>query len=87
MKTIWKFHLIVETNQRFTIPRGARFLSVQGQHDEIVMWWLVDPRQPPESRRFSVYGTGHDMPDNPGAYLGTVQTDGGGFVWHAFEVS
>jgi hypothetical protein len=34
-----------------------------------------------------MYGTGHDMPDDPGQYVGTFQMHGGALVFHLFEVN
>jgi len=87
MKTIYKYKLQSLSGQRVDIPRNAHFLSVQEQHGEPVMWWLVDTDYPPEAHRFAIYGTGHYMPDSPGAYLGTFQVRDGELVFHLFEVT
>jgi len=36
-------------------------------------------------RTFHVYGTGHNLLDDPGRYVGTVQACGERAVWHVFE--
>jgi hypothetical protein len=30
-------------------------------------------------------GTGHEMSDNPGTYIGTAMLDGGNLVFHVYE--
>lgn len=82
-KRIYKFNILVATDQEIHMPRGARVLSVQTQHDTPQMWVLVDDTQPYEGRVFSVYGTGHSVPEDPGRYRGTWQE--GSLVWHLFE--
>lgn len=83
MKTIWKYILQPETTVQ--MPREARILCVQEQHGNTCLWALVDPQQPRETRRFNTYGTGFDMPENPGQYIGTFQVESGRLVFHVFE--
>lgn len=83
---IWKYTIQVAKNQLLEIPEGGRILDVQAQRDEICLWVLVDPYCSQVTREFSVYGTGHDVPNNELLeHVGTVQTAGGAFVWHIFE--
>lgn len=84
MQTIWKFPLILG-DLTHSMPRGATVLHAQLQRDEPVMWALVDPSQPQEQRAFSVYGTGQELPDDPGEYIATFQMHGGALVFHVFE--
>lgn len=84
METIWKVPISVEGGS-FDLPIGAEILTVQEQHNNITMWVVVDPDQPTETRHITVYGTGQPLPENPGIYQGTVQTNGGALVWHVFE--
>ena len=85
MKTIWKYKL--SPDNKIVMPRDAEVLSIQLQGASGVpyMWVLVNPDAETETRVFKIYGTGYDMPDNPGKHLGTVMTDGGAFVLHVFE--
>jgi hypothetical protein len=83
MKTIWKWTLQPETT--IAVPRGAEILTVQAQHNEPQIWMLVDPNAETEERTFQIHGTGHDIPDAPGKYIGTFQLRGGALVLHAFE--
>ena len=85
-KKIWKFTFPVTNRSDIPMPKGAKLLSVQRQDGDICVWALVDPVAPTETRRFAVYGTGQLVPDDPGAYVGTVQQLDGRLVWHVFEV-
>ena len=85
MKTIWKYTLEPETE--IELPVLCKILKVDSQHGRAVMWAFVDPGVEREKRKFVVYGTGHDMPDNPGVYIGTFQLKGGDLVFHVFEVA
>jgi hypothetical protein len=83
MKTAWKF--ILQPKTTVEIPDGAKILHVAQQGDHLCMWALVDPEQPKVKRYFSVYGTGFDMPDDPGEFIGTALMNGGSLVFHIFE--
>jgi hypothetical protein len=67
------------------MPHGAKLLAVQEQRGEAQLWALVDPGAKTYPRSFRVYGTGHDMPDDPGQYVGTFQICGCAMVFHVFE--
>ena len=84
MKTIWKFTL--KPNCTLEMPIGAEILTVQEQYGHPQMWALVDRYADTELREFNIYGTGQDLPDSPGAHVGTFQLNGGAFVFHVFEV-
>jgi hypothetical protein len=66
------------------MPIGARILHVGAQGDEVCVWALVNPSHGTEYRRIDAYGTGHDVPLDPGRYLGTAQMDNG-LVFHLFD--
>lgn len=83
MKTIWKYEMLLR-NSIFTIPEGAEFLMVQRQGNFPCIWFLVSPNATKECRKFSAYGTGQEVPYDPGIYRGTIQT-GNGLVHHIFE--
>jgi hypothetical protein len=91
MKAIWKYPLDLNVFSRarqweFDVPKGATPLCLQMQHGTPTLWMMVDAKAPTENRRFTMYGTGHEMPEDPGQYIGTFQLDGGLFVFHVFEV-
>jgi hypothetical protein len=87
MHTIWKTALsVVGEPQLVRFPRGAELLSVQMQDGfQPVLWARVESSAPLESRVIAMYGTGWPLPADPGEYLGTVQDERGGLVWHFYE--
>jgi hypothetical protein len=85
MKTIWKWKLGPETT--INMPHGAKLLAVQDQNGEPHLWAMVDPSAKTYPRTFRVYGTGHNMPDEPGQYVGTVQMREWAMVVHVFEAN
>lgn len=82
MKTIHKYPLKVADTQKLQLPWKAQVLSVQFQAGELMMWALVTPDAPKVERTIHTYGTGHQVPVDPGTHIGTVQQ--GGLVWHLF---
>ncbi len=83
MKTIWKYKINPDNN--LEIPQGGIVLSVQTQEDQPCMWVLVDSFNKNELRKFKAYGTGHQLPENSGKYIGTFQVENGSLVFHLFE--
>ena len=60
-----------------------RFLSVQKQGDQLVLWAITETMKPEEDWYVYGLGTGWPLLDNiRGEYLGTVQD--GAYVWHFF---
>ena len=58
------------------------------RNDVIYVWAIhSDSAQSEGSRRFRVFGTGHELPANtrPENVLGSVQTRDGQFVWHLVD--
>jgi hypothetical protein len=87
MATIYKYQLEPGRTE-LRMPEGAQVLTVQMQHGEVCMWAKVDPGAPQEDRAFEVYGTGHQMPDEPRlVYVATFQMEGGALVWHVFDAT
>ena len=79
---IIKFKLGIGTT-RLEVPKHATLLSIQVQHEEVVAWFNADCSGK-TIRTFVSCVTGGEAPD--GAYVGTVQLEGGRFVLHYFEV-
>ena len=82
MKTIWKFPLEIVDRQPVSIPVGAQLLDVQMQGDQPCLWALVDTESPRITLVVRIYGTGHEIRDDPGLYLGTFQERT--LVFHVF---
>ena len=99
MRSIWKFPLGVrpdDTAAEVTMPEGAAIVHFEAlvsgriadpetiqQHPTV--WALVDSDNPPEPRRFRIFGTGHPLPRGA-RHVGTYGDVGGPFVWHVFEM-
>lgn len=82
MKTVYKYKLNMDGSVE--LPPNAEILHVNHQDGEPYIWALVDKdAKPGVERHIRVYGTGHDIPDNPGRYINTFFA--GCFVWHVFE--
>jgi hypothetical protein len=93
MLTIWKFPLGPSLDDiRISMPKGAKVLSVQAQHDAPMVWAIVQPDADKETRRFVVFGTGHpiahhDIDVVASRFVGTFQMSGGALVFHLFEAA
>ena len=65
------------------LPKGAEIVAFGEQGEDVFIWAIVDPENPPETRKFFIVGTGHQLPPEPYAYIGTLFI--GPLVLHAFE--
>lgn len=83
MKSVWKFKL--HPYARNMLPVGAKPLSVHAQGSDLCLWALVDTDAPLEDREFVIVGTGHELYDHAGAFIGSALLAGGEFVLHVFE--
>lgn len=83
---IWKFPMHTP-DRLIEMPEWAIVLHFGMQGSVWTFWAEVDadPSVRKVTRRFRVYGTGHDLPEDGGSYIGTAQHEG--FVWHLFEVN
>lgn len=86
MRTIHKFLLNGTGKTSFTSYTGSKIISAGIQQgNQLVVWVEVDTAVRGISQHdVWVYGTGWELPGNPGRYIGTVG-DSGGFVWHIYE--
>ena len=86
MNAIWKWAIEPGTTE-LQMPVDAQVLTVQMQGGAPQLWAKVDPAAPKVTRTFAVYGTGHQMPDDPRVqYVATFQMHDGALVWHVFEM-
>lgn len=89
MIRVFKYQLQNGGRAVVMMPKFARVLSVGNQHEELMLWALVDDTNDPESRTFFVAVTGQELwlyrQTDP--FIGTVLFDNGGFVVHVFEVA
>lgn len=67
------------------MPEEAHLLTLQVQQGVPTLWAQVNPEAPVVRRIFQWVGTGQKAPAD-GTYVGTVQLQGGQFVFHLYEV-
>lgn len=89
MKKIFKYTIPVGDSIVVEMPEGSEIISVKEQDNEIKAWAIVEdsPDVDMESRKFRVFGTGHELPDDTSEllFLGTVLLFDGKLVFHVFE--
>ncbi len=84
-KTIFKYPLRIEDEQTFAVPVGTRALSVQFQDNSLCLWAMVEADSVHVTAGVSIRGTGHPCDDlDSENYIGTVQQEDIGLVWHVF---
>lgn len=83
MKTIWKFPFTEDYTVEALVPDQAEVLCAQLQGSVPCLWIRVDTEWPKVTRKFKIFGTGHDVPSDA-KYVSTFQSPP--FVWHVFEV-
>lgn len=85
-RKIYKYDVPLGDEFTVRMPKGAKILCIQNQHDFPRMWAEVDSGQLSELRYFVIQGTGHVMREGNLAYVGTFQIHQGDLVFHVFEV-
>lgn len=92
MKTIYKYS--VPPTGNFYMPPDAVLLSVAVQDQRLVAYAIteqlpprriVDVQQTVKQYRLLIIGTGHDLPPNPGKFLGTHLLMDGRLALHVFD--
>ncbi len=88
MRKVFKYDVPVEDVFTLDMPEGAKILSFQTQRDLPMIWALVNPDAPMQSRKFRLAGTGHPIADYDDelSFVATCQMMGGSLVWHLFEL-
>jgi len=84
---IWKYILTLSGEpQEFHVPIDSKWLTVDIQDHDIVIWAECNVERDKEPRILQIYGTGNEIHEDEYRrhYIGTVQLDG--YVWHIFEV-
>lgn len=87
MKTVYKFTLGVN-DVAIMMPVGAEILSAAFQQDTLCIWAKVDTEAERRPRKFKVFGTGQEIPDEfDNKNLKFIDTSFiNWFVFHVFEV-
>jgi len=87
MTTIYKYEIPLR-GVTVELPSVSKPLCVGVQDGKIMIWIELDTALflPKTNRKFEVFGTGHEQPQDMGVsrnYIGTVFIDS--FVWHIYE--
>jgi len=86
MKKIYKYEIQAEDIQRIDIP-SERILSVQEQHNKIVVYALIDTENTTlQTYEFGMNGTGNPITFEVETFefLGTVKLYDGSLMFHVF---
>lgn len=89
MKVIFKYQAPMQVRFSFSMPAGAEILTTQVQRKDICIWAKVERGGANEVRNFLLIGTGHEFDESELGrleYVGTLQVEGGEFVFHLFEI-
>jgi hypothetical protein len=79
MKTIYKYSI----NDSVPVPEHFKVLTAAFQGGDPYIWIELDPNREAKMQvQFSIFGTGGELPENPGIYLNTVFQNE--FVWHIY---
>lgn len=85
---IFKYVLETVGSQIIDVPLGAKFLSVNSQHDKLCLWAIVDPDQEKRERwGVEICGTGlsaDHVVDGTYQFIGTYVVNHGLLVWHVW---
>lgn len=84
-RTIFKYRIQFEVEQKLELPVSHEILTLQMQGDYAFIWALVDPDEVKGEFAFRIVGTGHREVLDTDKYVGTYQVDG--FVWHLFQIN
>lgn len=84
MRRAYKYP-IPHTNPKFSVilPEGWKFMRVNFQGPELMMWAEVEPDAKKDVVHFQCFGTGHDIPDG---FKYLTSFDQGPFVYHLYLV-
>lgn len=86
MKTIYRYTLELTDKQEVQMPALSNILCVQMQGGKAHIWAQVDSNATKESRLIGIFGTGNPIPSNPMRYIGTIQIELHGLVFHVYEI-
>lgn len=84
MKTIHKYELQINDTIQVETDYVERWLSVDVQRGQPVIWAEVDTDKPKQTHTLCIRGTGHPMTGSECSFLGTILLDDGSLVFHVF---
>ena len=61
---IYKYRIDESRNSSIQLPEGAQILSAGVQDARIFIWAIVDESRDLEERKFCVFGTGWELPED-----------------------
>lgn len=82
--TVHKFVLDIVDEATFSSHPITRWLDVQLQHGEAVVWACVDTSRKARAHKVYIRGTGHPFTGDEGEHIGTFQMNNGTLVFHLF---
>jgi hypothetical protein len=85
---VLRYEVPVDDEWHFHDLSGA-ILHVAARQPDVVEFWAYSSGGPTLTRAFTVFGTGHPLPEwaTPDRHRGSVITAGGALVWHLFEAT
>lgn len=83
MRRIYKYYLELTVQSVDVHGSDAIVRHVGMQNDRLTMWVECETTKPMVSRKFIVFGTGHDIDGNSWKWCGTTQD--GPLVWHVYS--
>lgn len=87
MRVIHKFLVEVGDRREIKSHKVIRWLDVQVQSGDVVVWAEVDAATDLETSVIHIRGTGHPMDGSEGRHIGTFQLSCGSLVFHVFADS
>lgn len=81
---ICKFHIEIEMENIIQAPSGTIWLSAQLQHNQIVVWGIVNPDNASTNYKTYVLPTGAAISQMSAKFMGTVQLGSGSMILHIF---
>ena len=86
MKTIWKFTLEITDKQVIMLPEQSKIICVQVQQGKPCIWAEVDLSKTDTADQYDIYtyGTGHEVENIEGQYIGTYQLHDGYQICHVY---
>ena len=81
---IWKQEIEIGTSS-YSLPEGARILTVDEQFGKVCIWFECEPSSPIVERTIKAHLTGQPITGNNIEYLGTALLLSGSFVVHVYE--
>lgn len=85
-KRILRFELPVDVEAIVMLPKDRSFLALNVKFGQPCAWIACDLGSPRAPVVFRWIPTGHDVPDEPCTYRGTVVLNAGGLIFHLFEM-